>query len=88
MNQSLHQLWHQPESNDGQFSLVVTIIVLSTNLVNKMQMQMPLAGYHCQQSHKKVPIPPEIIHMLEHIDTTPVSVFQFRTQTVHDLTLS
>ena len=42
--------WHQPESNDGQFSLVVTIIVLSTNLVNRMNMQIPLAGYHCQQS--------------------------------------
>ena len=29
-------------------------------------------------------IPPEIKHMMERIDTTPVSVFQICTQTVHD----
>ena len=49
-----------------------------------MQMQMPLAGYHCQQSHKKF----QYHHMMEHIDTTPVSVSQIRTQTAHDPTLS
>ena len=37
---------------------------------------------------QEVPIPPEIIHMMEHIDTTPVSVSQICTQTAHDPTLS
>ena len=36
----------------------------------------------------KVPTPPEVIHMMELIDTTPVSVSQIRTQTAHDPTLS
>ena len=37
---------------------------------------------------QEVPIPPEIIHMMEHIGTTPVSVSQIRSQTAHDPTLS
>ena len=37
---------------------------------------------------QEIPIPPEIIHMIEHIDTTPVSVSQIRTQVAHDPTLS
>ena len=37
---------------------------------------------------KEVPIPLEIIHMMEHIDTTPVSVSQIHTQTAYDPTLS
>ena len=36
----------------------------------------------------EIPTPPEVIHMMELIDTTPVSVLQIRTQTAHDPTLS
>ena len=36
----------------------------------------------------EIPTPPEVIHMMELIDTTPVSVSQIRTQTAHDPTLS
>ena len=36
----------------------------------------------------EVPTPPEVIDMMELIDTTPVSVSQIRTQTAHDPTLS
>ena len=32
---------------------------------------------------QEVPTPPDVIHMMEHIDTT-VSVSQIRTQTGHD----
>ena len=37
---------------------------------------------------QEVPTPSEVIHMMELIDTTPVSVSQIRTQTAHDPTLS
>ena len=41
--------------------------------------QLPLST-----TPQEVPTPPEVIHMMELINTTPVSVSQIRTQTAYD----
>ena len=35
-----------------------------------------------------LPVPPEIVHMMDHLNATPVTISQIRTQTIHDPILS
>ena len=53
-----------------------------------MQMPMHFSRLPVSSKVKEVPVPPEVIHMMDHLDTTPVSVSQIRTQAACDSTLS
>lgn len=37
---------------------------------------------------KEVPVPPEVVHMMDHLNTTPVTVSHIQNQTVRDPILS